>query len=222
MNQIILYCLIVVIACCLTGMIIGLIKPGLFKFVFKKHAKRKIIIPFFVFFEVVALAGCFLIPSDKKTDNAINIKKSADLSKTLTVASNTTKTEKIDKVEPPSSGPLAYEFVNTYRSPSGGSARYMYYSPELLDDRLIELNDLILAQLRESGKITDQTMAFSIDYFNNKLSASNYFVKISDPKTPKAERLSLISSYTASMVYSKSPKINQLIKMGSATVLISY
>lgn len=119
-----------------------------------------------------------------------------------------------------SANPLNYEFITINNE--NNTTRYVYFTTETADDRLVALNDKVLTDLRNSKKITNQTESFYIDYFSNKETANIYYEKIKNNNLSQLNRLKLISSYIASMNYLKSMEVNNLIKITSGTILKQY
>lgn len=122
----------------------------------------------------------------------------------------------------PSSGPLQYEKVATYFAVGSSSPKFIYFTSERRDNRLIELTDQIIAELKINGQITEQTNSYTIAYFNDKTVASTYFPKVSDPKITTDERLKLKVNYIATMAYVKSFGFSQLIRVSTAKIIKSF
>lgn len=116
---------------------------------------------------------------------------------------------------------LNYEFVTTKTIPEK-YVRYIYFTTETTDKNLVAINDQIIASLKNSGKITNMTSVYYIDYFNDKEVAKTYFDQIGDKNTAQSERLRLISNYVASMNYIKDMKINSLIGISGGKVIKNY
>lgn len=122
----------------------------------------------------------------------------------------------------PSDGPLQSEKVATYFGTEGSSPKFIYFTNERRNERLIALTDQIIADLTASGQITDKTDSYTIDYFNDKTIAKTYFQKVNDPKTTTEEKLKLKVSYIATLAYVKSLRFNQLIRISTATIIKSF
>ena len=142
--------------------------------------------------------------------------------KSVTKNDSTTIAKSSIKTPDTSSQPLIYEYITTRYNDDKSSPRFIYYTPESDEDRLIALNDKIISDLKNTGKITDQTNTYFIDYFNNKEIANTYNEKINDKSLTQISRIKLISSYTASMNYSKQMEINQLFLVSKAKILKQY
>lgn len=122
----------------------------------------------------------------------------------------------------PSAGPLQFEPTPFIYSSDESSQKFIYTTKERRDNRLVELNDQILAELRKIGQIDDQTKSFTIDYFNDATVAKEYFVKVNDQETTIEEKLKLKENYIASMAYSKTTGINHLIRISTAKIIKQF
>lgn len=122
----------------------------------------------------------------------------------------------------PSTGPLHSEKIATYYSAGSSSPKFIYFTNERRDDRIIELTDQIIADLKASGQITDKTTTYSIDYFNDKTVAGTYFQKVNNPKTTTEEKLQLKVSYIATMVYAKNLGFHHIIRISTAKTIKSF
>lgn len=122
----------------------------------------------------------------------------------------------------PADGPLQYEYLMTYKISDDSSPKFIYFTTERRDERLIELNEQIINDLKNTGKITEQTDSYSIDYFNDKNVAKRYFTDVNDPKTTVEGKLRLKESYIASMAYAKNVGLNMLISISTAKIIKKY
>ena len=153
-------------------------------------------------------------------------KKTAQTKKTETVKTAikpspvvlSDKDEKIAESNSPTSGPLQYEYIDTYYSDGSKTPKFLYYTTERTDDRLINLNDAIIVDLKKSGKIDDNTPSYSIDMFNDKTIAKMYFSMVNNAITT-AEKLKLKNNYIAQYAFNKALKLKMLIKISTAKIL---
>ncbi len=122
----------------------------------------------------------------------------------------------------PSSGPLEYKAQDTYYNAGSKIPKFVYSTSEYRDERLIELNDQIISDLKAAKKITDDTTSYSINYFNDEDLAKIYFVKMADKATSSTDRTILENSHIATYTYSQKLKMNHLVKMRSLNTIIEY
>lgn len=122
----------------------------------------------------------------------------------------------------PNSGKPKYEFIDTYITPNRKTTQFIYYTVEFDDDRIIEMTDNILVDLKKSEKIDKDTNSFSISYFDDKDVARSYFKKIDNKKTPDSERFAMRKNYIATYVFSKDIDFSYIIKISSAKIIKKY
>ncbi len=182
-----------------------------------KHKKKTALLFVIIVALITATSLCIIIPKNK-TQN----KKTVSTNKQLIYKKTENNSVENLSLNAPTSGDLQYELVKTYYAGGSKAPRFIYYTPEFLDDRLIELNDLIIADLKQQGLIDENTKSYNIDYFNDKKVATIYFEKINDSKTSASEKLKLVGSYIAFMSFSKSPNVNQLFKISETQIIKKY
>lgn len=131
-------------------------------------------------------------------------------------AQTTQKTEeKPQKPAESAEKELSYEVLG--ESKSGTLNRVKVYTTETTDDRLIKLNDKLLAQYKPG------LTHLYIDYFNDKTAATDYFNKQSNPNISEAEKDQLYTHYIANMVYNTTSGLKQLVRQGDTQkVLKNY
>ena len=191
-----------------------------------KFKKKKIkiivsIIIVLVVFCCTVLTFIILKNENSKTQKQTNAKiDPKQIKSTIEEFVNSEKDIESKKTSAPKSGPLNYQLVGTF-SKKEGVTRYLVYSIEMDDSRLIELNDLITSQLTSDGKIDQTTQEYYIDYFNDETTAKSYFNSL-DKKLNGIERLEQYSHYTATMAYIKKIGTNHLISIPDSKIIKKY
>ncbi len=122
----------------------------------------------------------------------------------------------------PTSGPLQYSAVTTFNNPGSKSPKFVYYTTEYVDDRLIALNDKIITELKAAKKVNESTNSYSISYFDNKKVAKEYFEKLADKTTSPKDKSLMQKSYIATYVYSKQIGFSYVIKIGNSKIIKNY
>lgn len=122
----------------------------------------------------------------------------------------------------PSSGSLQYKFESTYTLPGSKSLKFNYYTTEYDDNRIIEMNDKVILELKKQGKIKDDTDSYSINYFSDEQVAKTYFVKLADKKTTDSDKKTMRKKYTATYVFSKAVGFDYIVKPDSAQIIKNY
>ena len=127
---------------------------------------------------------------------------------------------KVSIEKPSGSDPLQYQFIST--KSSKGQIKFVYYTTESTDERLIAMNSHIISALKKAGKINNKTDNYSIDYYNDAEVAKTYQADMQNPSLSKLKRLVLTSKYIASMNYHKSMGVNSLLSISKAKIIKKY
>lgn len=186
----------------------------------KKIRKHKVIsiILSVILVLIISISIALIIP---RRDTTPKPKKLiSTLTSKTSSATGVDETSKLDSS--PSSGPLQYEALDTYYSPNSKIPKFIYVTSEYRDERLIELNDQVISELKSSKKIDDTTTSYSINYFNDKGLAQIYFDRVSSKTTSSSDKQILKNSYIASYIYSQKLDMNRLTKMQSLLVIKQY
>lgn len=168
----------------------------------KNSSKTKNIVLIIIFVTLIAIITFIALYTINKRNNSSEVQSATDSSLLLP------------------SGPLKYELVSTIKI--AGGARFVYFTPETTDKRLIALNDKVVKELKKSGKINNKMNTYFIDYFSDKTVAKTYYSEMGSAKLSKIRKISLITKYTASMSFSKATNINHLIKISDAKIIKKY
>ena len=134
--------------------------------------------------------------------------------KPLATEQSTTPAKTNDAPKPTVTAPV-YEILSSDKS--NDLLRVTVYTTETADDKLIAMNDKLVADNKKGV-----THLF-IDYFNDKAAAKNYFDKQADDSLSEAQKDELYTHYIAKMVYNTSTNTKTLTKQGATqTVLKVY
>lgn len=183
---------------------------------FKKLSKKYKIISIVAVIAIFAVITILILSSIKTPEKSKTISKKSTLSSEAASVSGS-DAQRISAS--PSSGQLIYEQQETYYSPASKTPKFIYVTSEYRDERLIELNDQVVQDLKDSKQIDDNTRSYSINYFSNKTVANNYFKKIKDSNTSDSDKNILVSGYIAKTTFSQNPKLNLFVKISTAKIL---
>lgn len=181
---------------------------------YKKLLKHPISIVVLVF--VVGVVSFFILLILFRTPSSNN-KTEKDQTGSVVISE---KEDTQRQADSPESGPLDYRFIMTINN--SGKGTYIYVTKEFRDERLIILNDQVLSELKNDGKISESTKSYMISYFSDETTAVTYFSKINDKSLSTNDRLKLKDAYIASMTYEKALGLNVLIKISTAKILKQY
>ncbi len=96
---------------------------------------------------------------------------------------------------------IGYEYIKTHYKAAGSAPRFIYYTAETDDKKLIKINDKVIASLKKDQKITKDTKEYYIDYFKDKESINIYYDQSAKAELSNIQRMSLTSKLVAQMIY---------------------
>ncbi len=188
-----------------------------FWFLFREIIKSK---PFIISVTVLVLLIIGFFIANKYWLNQDDKKPASPPTSSRFILTSDEVTKKLESA--PISGPLQYKFISIYTAPDSKAPKFIYYSTEFDNTRLIEMNDKILKELKDQGKIKDDDTSYSISYFDDEQVAKTYFTKITDKKTTDNDKNSMRKSYTATYVFSKAFEFSYIMKISSAQIIKDY
>jgi len=145
---------------------------------------------------------------------ASGITSSATVTATASVTAAKTGGQPIPPTPTPTPdlAPLNYSIVSN--TTVDGKGQIEVYTTETTDARLIQLNDLLVAQYSPGSS------NFSIDYFDDKTAAATYWAKENDPTVSDAVKSDLHNHYVAGMIYDAAAGLKQLQRPNAETVAV--
>ncbi len=195
------------------GLLLAVFHPQVFRRPLGKRARTRILVPFFVILSILSLAATRLL-AEPQAPKAV--------SSSAETLSRLSKAYQKQLGSAPTTGKLTYQVITPLPKSSLVPSRITVLTPEKTAERLIAINDEILQRLKADNLLTDRTVSFFIDYFDDKKIANSYFSDQSNKSLSLERKQDIQLHYAAVYIYNKEAKTQRLFHLVTSKVIKDY